>query len=103
MKKRPRRGAHRTEPPPAGGCVRVNGQIGRLIGGRDGHFLGAYLSYSRDGRFVSNAAERRLLVGTAKPMRPTDRTPAADQLPSDAQMEALAIEHGLNGHRRKAE
>jgi hypothetical protein len=91
-------------PPPAGGCVRVNNHIGRLVGGRDGRYLGAYLSYHRpDGSFVSNPAERRVLVGTALPLRPSDKTPPANELPTDAQMEALAIEYGLNGHRRKVE
>lgn len=101
MKKRPLRGAHGSWPPPAGGCVRVNNHIGRLVGGRDGRFLGAYLSYQRpDGSFVSNPRERRVLVGTAKPMRPTDKTPHDEELPTDSQMAALAAEHGLNGYRR---
>jgi hypothetical protein len=93
-----------SSPPPAGGCVRVNNHIGRLVGGRDGRYLGAYLSFHRpDGSFVSDPRERRLLVGTALPLRPSDKAPPADQLPTNAQMEALAIEYGLNGHRRKTD
>lgn len=102
MKRRSKRSLRLSSPPPAGGCVRVNGHIGRLVGGRDGRYLGAYLSYHRpDGSFVSDPTERRLLVGSALPLRPSDKAPPDDQLPTDTQMEALAIEHGLDGHRRR--